>query len=116
MYKIKKAESEWVDLIEGARILVNPITTAVMMHARFAIGEDLQSGSGKDDIDITISLTKALARQVITSIEGVEDSNGDPAAVEPHIIDALLDDYRILDIFQNKIMNPFLARTDEKKD
>lgn len=99
----------WVDLGHGVRLLVEPLSTAVMLAARsdpavIAAGSDLAADEGNDAQDETVAVivAKALARIVVKDWEGVGDETGAPVAPTPERIDALLDIWPIFEAFQTR--------------
>jgi hypothetical protein len=98
---------EWLDLGHGVRLLVTPLTTPVMMAARKAAQGEIALPDGADaaaaDLDtdsIGLAMAKAVAQIVVTDWEGVGDADGNPVAVSPEGIDALLDIWPIFEAFQ----------------
>jgi hypothetical protein len=102
-----KSAPEWLDLGHGVRILVEPLSTAIMMAARREAQAQIVLPDGADpelaDLDtdsIGLAMAKAVARIVVTDWEGVGDADGNPAPVSPAGIDALLDIWPIFEAFQ----------------
>ena len=116
-------EPQWLDLGHGVRLLVEPLSTAVMMAARSdpavraVAGDnaDLEeaTGSAPDD-QIAVIVAKAVARLVVKDWEGVGDANGKPLPVTPDGIDALLDIWPIFEAFQTKYIAGGLILEQEK--
>lgn len=81
---------EWLDLLPGLRVLVAPLTTALMVSARAdpAI-EDLLETSSQEDM--ALAMAKAVARRAVLEWAGVGDDEGNLVPVSPAGIDALLD-------------------------
>jgi hypothetical protein len=105
------SEAEWLDLGHGVRLLVLPLTTAIMMAARkdaqaqFVLPEaaDPANPDALTDLDtdsIGLAMAKAVARIVVTDWEGVGDADGNPLPVTPEGINALLDIWPIFEAFQ----------------
>jgi hypothetical protein len=105
------SEAEWLDLGHGVRLQVLPLTTATMMAARkeaqaqFVLPDHAGTGdtariSDLDTDSIGLAMAKAVARIVVTDWEGVGDADGNPVAVSPEGIDALLDIWPIFEAFQ----------------
>jgi hypothetical protein len=105
------SETEWLDLGHGVRLQVLPLTTATMMAARkeaqaqFVLPDNAGTGdtariSDLDTDSIGLAMAKAVARIVVTDWEGVGDTDGNPVAVSPEGIDALLDIWPIFEAFQ----------------
>jgi hypothetical protein len=108
----------WLDLGHGVRLLVEPLSTAVMLAARsdpavIAAGQNLPADGAAAAQDETLSVAvqdetiavivaKALARIVVKDWEGVGDETGAPVAPTPERIDALLDIWPIFEAFQTR--------------
>ncbi|WP_296428188.1 hypothetical protein [Yoonia sp.] len=95
----------WLDLGHGVRLLVEPLTTAVMLAARSdpAImaatqSADVENSPSNDDLARIVA--KAVARIVVKDWEGVGDADDKPLPVTPDGIDALLEIWPIFEAFQ----------------
>ncbi|SEO90165.1 hypothetical protein SAMN04490248_11589 [Salinihabitans flavidus] len=116
-------EPSWVDLGHGVRLLVEPLSTAVMLAARAdpaviaAAGTtaDLEGAAdpGRDET-VAVIVAKAVARIVVTDWEGVGDADGTPLPVSPDGIDALLDLWPIFEAFQTRYIAGGLILEQEK--
>ena len=104
-------EPSWLDLGHGVRLLVEPLSTAVMMAARSdpavraVAGDnaDLEGATGSDpDDQIAVIVAKAVARIVVKNWEGIGDADGQPIEPTPDRIDALLDIWPIFEAFQTR--------------
>ena len=98
-----KRKASWIELGHGVRLKCDPLTTGVMAAAKRdfkAMG--ITEESSQDDIGI--AMAKAVAHRVIVEWDGVADEDGNPAAVTPEGIDALLDIWVIFDAFQNQYL------------
>jgi hypothetical protein len=100
---------EWIDLGHGVRLQVLPLTTPVMTARKAAQDKmALPKASDPGDADsldtdsIGLAMAKAVARIVVLDWEGVGDADGNPVAVSPEGIDALLDIWPIFDAFQTR--------------
>lgn len=82
---------------EGAEVVITP----ELMQSRGLFG---------------VLFSKAIARQVIESWEGIEDPDGSPAPVTPDRIDALLDIVPLYDAFNEKYLGRWLLLQTEKND
>jgi hypothetical protein len=76
----------WLDLGHGVRLLVEPLTTAVMLAARsdpaiVAAAATSESSSSNDYL--TRIVAKAVARLVVQDWEGVGDEDGNPSPMTP---------------------------------
>ena len=90
---------EWLDLAPGLRLLVGPLTTALMVSARAdpAI-EALPEGASQEAL--ALAMAKAVARRAVLDWEGVGDSMGTLVPVSPDGIDALLEIWPVFEAFQ----------------
>jgi hypothetical protein len=116
-------EPSWLDLGHGVRLLVEPLSTAVMMAARSdpavraVAGDnaDLEEAAGSDcDDQIAFIVAKAVARIVVKDWEGVGDVDGQPIKPTPDGIDALLDIWPIFEAFQTRYIAGALILEQEK--
>lgn len=103
----------WLDLIDGVRVEVLPLSTEVRMRATQAIaltggkvvasddadGEIEAADHGPDAITRDIVYMRALAAQAIIAWEGVGDEAGEPAPVTPENIVAFLDMHPLYQAF-----------------
>ena len=116
-------EPSWLGLGHGVRLLVEPLSTAVMMAARSdpavraVAGDnaDLEDaiGSAPDD-QIAVIVAKAVARIVVKDWEGIGDADGQPIEPTPNRIDALLDIWPIFEAFQTEYIAGGLILEQEK--
>jgi hypothetical protein len=93
------ATPEWLDPAPGLRLLVGPLTTALMVSARAdpAI-EALPEGASQEAL--ALAMAKAVARRAVLDWEGVGDAMGQPLPVTPEGIDALLEIWPVFEAFQ----------------
>ena len=110
-------EPSWLDLGHGVRLLVQPLSTAVMMAARSdpaiaAAAIDAETAPSNDDLARIVA--KAVARIVVKDWDGVGDARGTPLAVTPEGIDALLEIWPIFEAFQTKYIAGGLILEQEK--
>jgi len=105
-------QPEWIDTGVGVRLHVAPLTSAVMLAVKSDLrGTEIDAG----DIDrMHYELVRALARRTILDWEGVGDEGGNPVAVTPAGIDALLDLHRIFDAYDARVVSPYLLVQSEK--
>ncbi len=105
---------EWLDLLPGLRVLVAPLTTALMVSARAdpAI-EGLSETSSQEDM--ALAMAKAVARRALLEWEGVGDEAGNLVPVSPARIDALLDIWPVFEAFQAQYVARGLMLDAEKK-
>lgn len=107
-------EPEWVDILGGVlRLKVAPLTSAVMMAVRSDLSAQGLADSTVDDWHV--HLVKAIAARVILEWEGVGDRDGEPIAVTPEGISALMDLHRVFAEFDAKVVAPYLLVQAEKK-
>jgi hypothetical protein len=106
-------EPAWLDLGHGVRLHLQPLTTALMVASRNdpAIA-DLPEDAGNEESALVFA--KALGRIAIIDWEGVGDKNGDPVAVSPEGIDALLDVWPLFEVFQTDYIAGGLLLGQEK--
>jgi len=103
----------WLDLGHGVRILLGPLTTAMMVAARndpaiMALPEDAP------DEESALAFAKALARNAALDWEGVGDADGNVIPVSPEAIDALLDIWPLFETFQTDYVCKGLVLDQEK--
>ena len=103
----------WLDLGHGVRVLLGPLTTAMMVAARndpaiAALPEDAT------DEESALAFAKALARVAILDWEGVGDANSQPIEPSAEAIDALLDLWPLFEAFQTKYVAKGLVLDQEK--
>ena len=111
-----KREPHWLDLGHGVRVQVRPCTTALVMAARAARRPDRRCRPMHPHAlgTRTAGFLKALGRLAIEAWEGVGDAAGEPAAVTPEGIDALLDLWPIAEAFERLYLGPALLLDAEK--
>lgn len=110
-------EPHWLDLGHGVRLLVEPLTTAIMLAARsdptiVAAAGDAETGTSNDDLARIVA--KAVARIVVKDWEGVGDEDGKPLPITPDGIGALLELWPIFEAFQTKYIAGALILDAEK--
>jgi hypothetical protein len=93
------SQPQWLTLAPDLRILVAPLTTALMVAARgdSALG-DLPDTATPEDL--AVAMAKAVARRAVLDWEGVGDAEGNEIPVSPERIDALLDLWPVFEAFQ----------------
>jgi hypothetical protein len=107
------ATPEWLDLAPGLRLLVGPLTTALMVSARAdpAI-EALPEGATQEAL--ALAMAKAVARRAVLDWEGVGDDAGNIVPVTPEGIDALLEIWPVFEAFQTMYVAKGLILDAEK--
>ena len=110
---------QWLDLGHGVRLLVEPLTTAIMLAARSdpaildaTIEADGDAAPSNDDLARIVA--KAVARIVVKDWEGVGDADGTPLPLTPEGIDALLELWPIFEAFQTEYIAGALILEQEK--
>jgi len=103
----------WLDLGYGVRVLLGPLTTAMMVAARndpaiMALPED-----APDEVN-ALTFAKALARNAALDWEGVGDADGNVIPVSPEALDALLDIWPLFEAFQTDYVAKGLVLDQEK--
>jgi len=106
-------EPTWLDLGHGVRVLLGPLTTAMMVAARndpaiMALPED-----APDEVS-ALTFAKALARNAALDWEGVGDVDGNVIPVSPEALDALLDIWPLFETFQTDYVAKGLVLDQEK--
>ena len=93
------ATPQWLTLAPGLRLLLGPLTTALMVSARADMAiESLPETATTEELALTMA--KAVARRAILEWEGVGNADGDPVPVSPEGIDALLEIWPVFEAFQ----------------
>ena len=110
-------EPRWLDLGHGVRLLVEPLTTAIMLAARsdptiVAAAGDADGSASNDDLARIVA--KAVGRIVVKDWNGVGDEDGKPLPLTPDGIDALLELWPIFEAFQTKYIAGALILDAEK--
>jgi hypothetical protein len=107
------ATPQWLDLAPGLRLLVAPLTTALMVSARAdpAI-EALSEGASQEEL--ALAMAKAVARRAVLDWEGVGDEAGNIVPVTPEGIDALLEIWPVFEAFQTQYVARGLILDAEK--
>ncbi len=107
------ATPEWLDLAPGLRLLVGPLTTALMVSARAdpAI-ESLPQDATQESL--ALAMAKAVARRAVLDWEGVGDEMGTILPISPEGIDALLEIWPVFEAFQTKYVARGLILDAEK--
>ena len=112
-------EPRWLDLGHGVRLLVEPLTTAIMLAARsdptiLAAAQGPEPGDERSNDNLARIVAKAVARIVVRDWEGVGDEDGKPMAISHDGIDALLELWPIFEAFQTKYIAGALILDAEK--
>ena len=107
------ATPEWLDLAPGLRLLVGPLTTALMVSARADLAvETLSVGATQEEM--ALAMAKSVARRAVLDWEGVGDDAGNIIPVSPQGIDALLEIWPVFEAFQTQYVARGLLLDAEK--
>ncbi|MGF6862695.1 hypothetical protein ABIE69_003285 [Rhodobacteraceae bacterium MBR-64] len=107
------AAPEWLELAPGLRLLVAPLTTALMVSARAdLVVETLPEGATQEEM--ALAMAKAVARRAVLDWEGVGDDAGNILPVSPEGIDALLEIWPVFEAFQTRYVARGLLLDAEK--
>ncbi|MBW6495630.1 MAG: hypothetical protein K0B16_13930 [Burkholderiaceae bacterium] len=107
------AAPEWLELAPGLRLLVAPLTTALMVSARADAAIEALSEDASQE-DLALAMAKAVARRAVLDWEGVGDDAGNPVPVSPEGIDALLEIWPVFEAFQTQYVARGLILDQEK--
>jgi hypothetical protein len=112
-------EPRWLDLGHGVRLLVEPLTTAVMLAARsdpaiLAATQVAEGDGAASNDDLARIVAKAVAKIVVKDWEGVGDAEGKLLPLTPEGIDALLELWPIFEAFQTRYIAGALILDAEK--
>ena len=107
------ATPEWLDLAPGLRLLVGPLTTALMVSAR-ADPAIVSLPEGASQEALALAMAKAVARRAVLDWEGVGDDAGNIVPVTPEGIDALLEIWPVFEAFQTQYVAKGLILDAEK--
>ena len=109
-------EPRWLELGHGVRLLVEPLTTAIMLAARSdpTITAAVEADSTTSNDDLARIVAKAVARIVVKDWDGVGDEDGNLLPLTPEGIDALLELWPIFEAFQTKYIAGALILDAEK--
>jgi hypothetical protein len=92
----------WIDLPHGVRAQVLPARSTMVSE----VNAELFAATDDDDEDTgartsILAMSKAMARRVIVDWEGVGDEAGNAIAPSAEMIDALLEDPAIFNVFRD---------------
>ena len=106
-------EPQWLDLGHGVRLLLLPLTTALMVATRSDPAvQDLNAEASNDSRAATFAV--ALARRAIVNWEGVGDAEGNALPVTYEGIDALLSLWPIFEAFNLRYVSRGMLLDAEK--
>ena len=95
------ATPQWLDLAPCLRLLVGPLTTALMVSARADPAIEALPERATQEA-LALAMAKAVARRAVLDWEGVGDAMGQPLPVTPEGIDALLEIWPVFEAFQTQ--------------
>ena len=107
------ATPQWLNLAPGLRLLVGPLTTALMVSARVDPAIEALPGGASQEA-LALAMAKAVARRAVLDWEGVGDAMGQPLPVTPEGIDALLEVWPVFEAFQTQYVAKGLILDAEK--
>ena len=107
------ATPEWLDLAPGLRLLVSPLTTALMVSARADPAIEAMPETATTE-ELALAMAKAVARRALLDWEGVGDDAGNSLPITPESIDALLDIWPVFEAFQTQYVARGLILDAEK--
>jgi hypothetical protein len=102
----------WIEgLPAGVRIEVRPVTSVLVQRAirRAAQGLSPEPGAPVDADDLEVRIVIALAEEAVIGWEGVADADGQPLAVTPEAVAALLALYPVYRTFRVAYVDPALT-------
>jgi len=103
----------WLTLAPGVRLLLSPLTTALMVSARADPAvEDLPKVASTEEL--ALAMAKSVARRAVLDWEGVADADGNVVPISPEGIDALLEIWPIFEAFQTDYISKGLLLGAEK--
>jgi hypothetical protein len=89
----------WLELGQGVRVQVAPLSTALMVAARSDPALRAVPDGTSDD-EMAMVFARAIAQRAVLDWEGVGDAEGNAAPLTPDGITALLDIWPIFERFQ----------------
>jgi len=104
----------WLQLMEGVRVQLRPITMTAILIGRAAAGEALRREGENSEVHASFAFTQVMARWGIQAWVGVGDADGNPIDPSPTHIDALLEHWAIFDALDRQYVAPALTQADEK--
>jgi len=107
------ATPQWLELVPGLRLLVAPLTTALMVSARADPAVETMPDTASSE-EMALAMAKAVARRAVLDWEGVGDDAGNAVPVTPEGIDALLEIWPVFEAFQTSYVARGLILDAEK--
>lgn len=110
-----KTEPQWFDVWPGVRVLVRPITSAIIAAAK-ADPDFLANAPDAPRETFTVLFTQAVAKVAVIAWEGVGEDDGTPIKEPtPETIGRLMDFHQIADVFWRDCVSKAFLLADEKK-
>ena len=107
------AAPKWLELAPNLRLLVAPLTTALMVSARADPAIEAMPDTSTQE-ELALTMAKAVARRAVLDWEGVGDDTGNIVTVTPKGIDALLEIWPVFEAFQTQYVARGLILDAEK--
>ena len=107
------ATPQWLELAPGLRLLVGPLTTALMVSARADSAIEAMPDTATTE-ELALAMAKAVARRAVLDWEGVGDDAGNIVPISAEGIDALLEVWPVFEAFQTKYVARGLILDAEK--
>ena len=107
------ATPDWLDLAPGLRLLVAPLTTALMVSARADPAIEAMPDTATTE-ELALAMAKSVARRAVLDWEGIGDDAGNLLPVTPDGIDALLEIWPVFEAFQTQYVARGLILDAEK--
>ena len=107
------AAPAWLTLAPDLRLLVAPLTTALMVSARADLAIEALADTATQE-ELALTMAKAVARRAVLDWEGVGDDAGNIVPVSPEGIDALLEIWPVFEAFQTQYVAKGLILDAEK--
>ena len=107
------ATPQWLTLAPGLRLLVGPLTTALMVSARADMAIETLPETATTE-ELALAMAKAVARRAILEWEGVGNVDGDLVPVSSEGIDGLLEIWPVFEAFQTQYVAKGLILDAEK--
>ena len=107
------AAPQWLELAPGLRLLVAPLTTALMVSARADPAIEAMPDTSTQE-ELALTMAKAVARRAVLDWEGVGDDTGTIVSVTPEGINALLEIWPVFEAFQTQYVARGLILDAEK--
>jgi hypothetical protein len=107
------ASPSWLTLAPGLRLLVAPLTTALMVSARADPAIEALPDTATQE-ELALAMAKAVARRAVLDWEGVGDDAGNIVQVSLEGVDALLEIWPVFEAFQTQYVAKGLILDAEK--